>query len=82
MAGAAPPRTLWLSKSQLCHRCLRAQTRAFSGSQWRPIHLSVLAKRAKAAKAWEEYSKQIEAGTQRNLWDVLEERGYVKDVAG
>jgi len=41
-----------------------------------------LAKRAKAAKAWEEYAKQIEDGTQKNPWDMLEERGYVKDVAG
>lgn len=81
MAGASPPAFL-LGRGRLCHRCLRAQARGPAGSQWRPIHLSVLAKRQKAAKSWEEYSKQIEAGTKRNLWDILEERGYVKDVAG
>jgi tyrosyl-tRNA synthetase len=81
MAGTSSPAFV-LSRGRICHRCLRAQARGPVGSQWRPIHLSVLAKRAKAAKAWEEYAKQIENGTQKNPWDMLEERGYVKDVAG
>lgn len=53
-----------------------------SQGQGRLIHLSVLAKREKAAKAWEDYSKEIEAGTRPHLWDMLEERGYIKDIAG
>lgn len=81
MAGTSSPAFL-LGRGRICHRCLRAQSRGPVGSQWRPIHLSVLAKRAKAAKAWEEYAKQIEDGTRKNPWDMLEERGYVKDVAG
>ena len=82
MAGTSSPAFLLSRGRRICHRCLRAQARGPVGSQWRPIHLSVLAKRAKAAKAWEEYAKQIEDGTQKNPWDMLEERGYVKDVAG
>lgn len=31
---------------------------------------------------WKERQRQIEAGRMTSMWDVFEERGYVKDVAG
>lgn len=36
----------------------------------------------KAAKEWQERAEHIAHGKARNLWDVFEERGYIKDVAG
>jgi tyrosyl-tRNA synthetase len=44
--------------------------------------MKVLAKRKKADDDWAAQAKAIEAGTKRHIWDIFEERGYVKDVAG
>lgn len=44
--------------------------------------MKVLAKRREAEEQWEQWAKEIDAGERRNLWDIFEERGFVKDVAG
>jgi hypothetical protein len=31
---------------------------------------------------WEKRAKEIKEGKALNTWDMLEERGYVKDLAG
>lgn len=31
---------------------------------------------------WAEKGMRIKAGEQKAMWDIFEERGYVKDVAG
>ncbi|KAI1432845.1 tRNA synthetase class I [Xylaria sp. CBS 124048] len=71
------PRPVWQT---LCRTCLRnvAVNREFR----RPIHLSTLRKRAEAEDEWELRAKAIKNGQIRNLWDILKERGYVKDIAG
>jgi tyrosyl-tRNA synthetase len=35
-----------------------------------------------AAEQWAQKAEEIAAGTRRNVWDILEERGFVKDTAG
>ena len=40
------------------------------------------AKLEKAEILWQERKRLIEEGKMPHLWDVFEERGYVKDVAG
>jgi hypothetical protein len=35
-----------------------------------------------AAAEWDQQAAEIKAGTRRNIWDILEERGFVKDTAG
>jgi hypothetical protein len=35
-----------------------------------------------AEDAWEERAQKIQAGEIQNTWDMLEERGFIKDVAG
>lgn len=48
----------------------------------RGISTSYLEKKEAGAKRWEEKSKKIQNGEQPHVWDVLAERGYIKDVAG
>ncbi|ROT43618.1 tRNA synthetase class I [Sodiomyces alkalinus F11] len=50
------------------------------GPAW--IHLKTLKKREDAAKQWDERAEAILRGEARNLWDIFEERGFIKDVAG
>lgn len=50
--------------------------------QRRPIHLSTLAKRAAAEKAWKEKADKIKRGEEEALWEMFKKRGYVKDMAG
>ena len=35
-----------------------------------------------AENEWDRQAEKIKKGEAKNLWDVLEERGFVKDVAG
>ena len=35
-----------------------------------------------AENQWEARAEKIKSGEVRNIWDMLEERGFVKDVAG
>jgi tyrosyl-tRNA synthetase len=44
--------------------------------------MKVLAKRKKADEEWAAQAEAIQAGTKRHIWDIFEERGYIKDVAG
>ncbi|KAH6681089.1 tyrosyl-tRNA synthetase [Plectosphaerella plurivora] len=48
----------------------------------RCIHLKTQRKRDEAAERWDIRAEEIASGEQRNLWDVLEERGFFKDIAG
>ncbi|KAK3336715.1 tRNA synthetases class I-domain-containing protein [Cercophora scortea] len=50
--------------------------------QRRHIGLKYLAKVAAAEEQWQERAKNIEAGTAKNTFDLLEERGYIHQTAG
>ncbi|KAK4094639.1 Tyrosyl-tRNA synthetase [Purpureocillium lilacinum] len=50
--------------------------------QARGIATSYLRKVADGERRWEERAQRIQDGEQRHVWDVLDERGYIKDVAG
>lgn len=63
------------------HTCCRAQVTP-PGNVPRWIHLKTLKKREEAAKQWDERADAILRGEATNLWDVFEERGFVKDIAG
>lgn len=71
-----------LFQSPICQRCLRLQARRIAGHQVRPIGTKYLAKQAAADEAWQERAKKMEAGELGNPWDLLQERGFVKDTAG
>ncbi|QUC19967.1 uncharacterized protein UV8b_04208 [Ustilaginoidea virens] len=48
----------------------------------RGISGSYLAKVAQGEQEWEQRAERILKGEQPHEWDLLEERGYIKDVAG
>lgn len=48
----------------------------------RRIHLKTQKKRDDAASQWDERAEAIKRGEARNLWDIFEERGFFKDIAG
>jgi tyrosyl-tRNA synthetase len=51
-------------------------------TQRRWIGVKVQNRRKEAKEQWAQWATEIEAGKRRNLWDIFEERGFVKDVAG
>ncbi|PNY28287.1 Tyrosine-tRNA ligase [Tolypocladium capitatum] len=48
----------------------------------RGIAQSYLKKVADGEERWKNRAQRIQNGEQRHLWDLLDERGYIKDVAG
>ncbi|KAL7926901.1 hypothetical protein ACQKWADRAFT_278970 [Trichoderma austrokoningii] len=75
-------------KTLLAMRC--ASSRQLRKSAWalgrvqsaRGIATSYLVKVAEGNKRWEERAVKIQNGELPHVWDVLDERGYIKDVAG
>ncbi|KAG6013719.1 hypothetical protein E4U54_006397 [Claviceps lovelessii] len=50
--------------------------------QNRGVSTSYLNKVAEGEKRWKQRAERIQNGEERHVWDVLDERGYIKDVAG
>jgi hypothetical protein len=50
-------------------------------SQRRTITQNFIRKTEEAKQAWDQQAKEILEGKRQNLYDVLEERGFIKDVA-
>ncbi|KND91120.1 Tyrosine--tRNA ligase, mitochondrial [Tolypocladium ophioglossoides CBS 100239] len=48
----------------------------------RSIAQSYLKKVADGEERWENRAQRIQNGEERHVWDLLDERGYIKDVAG
>jgi tyrosyl-tRNA synthetase len=78
----APSQALVLSRGSACYRCLFAYATRVAPIQRRGISQGYLQKKAAAEAQWKERAEQIREGKLYNLWDVFEERGYVKDTAG
>ncbi|KAL1835709.1 hypothetical protein VTJ49DRAFT_6197 [Mycothermus thermophilus] len=51
-------------------------------AQERGVPQKTIVKELEAQEAWNARAKEIKLGKQYNLWDLFEERGYVKDTAG
>ncbi|KAK3309706.1 uncharacterized protein B0T15DRAFT_367087, partial [Chaetomium strumarium] len=78
----APSQALVLSRGSACYRCLFGHARGVALVQRRGISQKYLQKKAEAEAQWKERAEWIKEGKLPNLWDMLEERGYVKDTAG
>ncbi|ODA78425.1 hypothetical protein RJ55_05806 [Drechmeria coniospora] len=48
----------------------------------RGISTTYLNKVAEGEERWERRAERIQNGEVRHVWDILDERGYIKDVAG
>ncbi|KHN98922.1 Tyrosyl-tRNA synthetase [Metarhizium album ARSEF 1941] len=55
---------------------------ACAPQQTRGVSTSFLNKVSEGEQRWEERARQIQKGELPHVWDVLDERGYIKDVAG
>lgn len=74
---------LTLSNSRapyVCHRCLLYLTR--QPVQKRAIHENTLQKRLESEWKWKAWAQEIEAGSRRGMLPILEERGYINQIAG
>ncbi|CAG9989795.1 unnamed protein product [Clonostachys byssicola] len=70
--------------SRACARCLTRETVWSLGSlhRARGIAQSYLRKVSEGEDRWRKRADKIQSGEISHVWDVLEERGFVKDVAG
>lgn len=65
----------------ICRGCVR--TRAFRGhAQRRWIGTKYIKKMMQAEEQWAAQAEEISAGKRKNLFDELDDRGFVKDVVG
>lgn len=82
--AAATSLTRTLPAGALTYRgCLRA--RLFQGQghiQKRWVGQKYLAKVAEADRQWSIQAQKMKMGKMKNLFDELDERGFVKDVVG
>ncbi|RBR23519.1 uncharacterized protein FIESC28_03701 [Fusarium coffeatum] len=77
MASRALISKLPSTRPAIYSTCLSGQR-----SQVRFIATSYLKKVAEAEARWKEKGEKIKNGEIPHAWDILEERGYIKDVAG
>lgn len=78
----APSMALLARRGTVCRSCLLAYVKNISTTQRRGISQSFLQKTEEARVQWEKQAQEIKEGKRPNFWDMLEERGYVKDTAG
>ncbi|KAL2174779.1 uncharacterized protein P884DRAFT_263443 [Thermothelomyces heterothallicus CBS 202.75] len=73
---------LLVRRGAVCRSCLLAYATNIAPTQRRDISTSWLKKTEEARAQWEQRAREIQEGKRQNFWDMLEERGYVKDTAG
>ncbi|KEQ70724.1 hypothetical protein M436DRAFT_84293 [Aureobasidium namibiae CBS 147.97] len=74
-AALCRARPLQLSKSYACRESV-------SWSTHRHISQTAAARNSPSSTSWHEHAASIRAGHKKSLLTILEERGYVKDLAG
>lgn len=62
----------------ICGDCARRLPR----QQVRWVGLRYLEKKRLADEKWKDRAQKVDSGEIQNTWDLLNERGFVKDVAG
>ncbi|KAK3300155.1 tRNA synthetases class I-domain-containing protein, partial [Chaetomium fimeti] len=78
----APSVAPLLRRGTVCRSCVFAFAKGVSPIQRRNISTGWLRKTEDAKVDWDKRAEEVKAGTRPNFWDMLEERGYVKDTAG
>ncbi|KAK7732453.1 tyrosyl-tRNA synthetase [Cytospora paraplurivora] len=80
MARTTSLPSLLPARAMVCRGCLRTLSPGYSQKRW--IGDKYLAKAALADKAWKQGAELIKAGKKKNLFDELDDRGFIKDVVG
>jgi tyrosyl-tRNA synthetase len=80
MAAASFFKHLARPRAYICNECIRhgavpRQTKRHISDGW-------LRKTGEAEIAWKEQGQIIRAGEKQSMMSLLEERGFIKDVAG
>jgi len=82
LAAMSALRQLSRPRSFVCRRCTRQQSTLARGerpaARWADEEADPAARQAQ----WEEHAGKVRVGAQQSMLSVLEERGFVKDVAG
>ncbi|KEY71133.1 hypothetical protein S7711_00955 [Stachybotrys chartarum IBT 7711] len=83
---AARPQSSVVAAARACalsrHTATRVSLRGRQPWQARSIATTFLNKKAEGEERWAIRAEKIRNGEIRHVWDILEERGYIKDVAG
>ncbi|OLN82900.1 Tyrosine-tRNA ligase, mitochondrial [Colletotrichum chlorophyti] len=69
-------------RRNICRRCAGLPVTQLHQNRARWISQKVVAKRKTGEEEWAKRAEAISQGEVQNIWDIFEERGYVKDVAG
>jgi hypothetical protein len=81
LAAMSALRHLSRPRQFVCRQCIRQQYTLARGEQpgkpW-----AATTSREEAQKQWEEKAEMVRSGRQQSMLSLLEERGFVKDVAG
>lgn len=70
------------ARTLACRECLRTGALPATSFQKRWIGDKYLAKLRQADQQWQEQAEEIASGKRKNLFDELDERGFIKDVVG
>jgi hypothetical protein len=76
------PRQLSRSRQYVCQTCVRKQHTLAPGTKVVKKWAAEESDEAARTTAWEAQKDRIQLGSQQSILSVLEERGFVKDIAG
>lgn len=82
MASLAAASKLSSARTVIRFRCVNALRPLLGFHQTRGISTSWLKKVAEGQERWDKRAEKIQSGELPHVWDILQERGYIKDVAG
>ncbi|KAK7430166.1 tyrosyl-tRNA synthetase [Neonectria magnoliae] len=82
MASLAAATKLSTSRPVVRFRSANALRPLLGFHQIRGISTSWLKKVAEGQERWDKRAEKIQSGELPHVWDILQERGYIKDVAG
>lgn len=75
-------RQLSQRRQYVCRQCIRSQHTFARGERPKKRWAAEIADKASQQAEWEDHASGIRMGSQQSMLSVLEERGFVKDVAG
>ncbi|KAJ4271348.1 tyrosyl-tRNA synthetase [Fusarium torreyae] len=82
MATRAVATKLAPSRPAIHTSCLNGQRSLVQGHRVRYVATTHLRKVAEGEERWKQRAEKIQNGEIPHTWDLLQERGYIKDVAG
>ncbi|KAH7001471.1 hypothetical protein EDB80DRAFT_722342 [Ilyonectria destructans] len=82
MASRAALSKLSSARPVIRPRCLNPLRPILQFSRTRGVATTFIKKQNDGKERWEKRAEKIQTGELPHVWDILQERGYIKDVAG